>query len=97
VLERLAGDSRELLRLTLTRYGRLVWIDEAPGAPPGLMSPVAMIALGAAARQRQGVAGDARRIRRAEDPARLRSPQPTRGRQSKRPVMRAAPARAAGW
>ena len=31
VLERLAGDSRELLRLTLTRHGRLVWIEVAPG------------------------------------------------------------------
>jgi hypothetical protein len=42
VHERLAGDSRELLRPTLTRYGRLVWIEGAPGAPPGLMSPPAM-------------------------------------------------------
>ena len=31
MLERLAGDSRELLRPTLTRYGRLVWIEAAPG------------------------------------------------------------------
>jgi hypothetical protein len=42
VLERLAGDSRELLRPTLTRYGRLVWIEGAPGAPSGLMSPPVM-------------------------------------------------------
>jgi DNA-binding IclR family transcriptional regulator len=41
VLERLAGDSRELLRLTLTRHGRLVWIEVAPGRVPGLMSPPA--------------------------------------------------------
>jgi DNA-binding IclR family transcriptional regulator len=42
VLERLAGDSRELLRLTPTRHGRLVWIEGAPGRAPGLMSPPAM-------------------------------------------------------
>jgi len=30
------------LRLTLTRHGRLVWIEGAPGAPSGLMSPPVM-------------------------------------------------------
>ena len=37
ILERLARQTRELVRLTIVDGTRLVWIGSAQGAPPGLM------------------------------------------------------------
>ena len=42
VLDRLARESRELVRLTLVQDRRLVWIASAQGAPPGLRYEPAM-------------------------------------------------------
>ena len=42
VLDRLAGESRELVRLTMATEGRLVWFAFAQGAPPGLVYQPAM-------------------------------------------------------
>jgi DNA-binding IclR family transcriptional regulator len=42
ILDRLAHETRELVRLTLVQDARLVWIAAAQGAPPGLMYQPAM-------------------------------------------------------
>ena len=68
VLERLARESRELVRLTLVQGEHLIWIGSAQGAPPGLMYQPAMtgaVALHATANGKAWLAtlGDAEALR----------------------------------
>ena len=104
VLECLACTSRELARLPLTRDERPVWIGAAPGAPTGLMYQPATPG---AATLHATADGKARlatlvesAVRRIERPRGFRPADP-RARAAGRvrvvgPVMRAAPAGAAG-
>lgn len=72
VLDRLARDTRELVRLTLARDGGLGWLCSAQGAPPGLRYEPAMtgpVSLHATANGKAWLAtlpeGEVRRVLRA--------------------------------
>ncbi|MFZ9636146.1 MAG: IclR family transcriptional regulator, partial [Alphaproteobacteria bacterium] len=78
VLERLARDSRELVRLTLAQDGGLGWLCSAQGAPPGLRYEPAMtgpVALHATANGKAWLAtlpdAEVRRLLRARGMAAL--------------------------